>query len=159
VARALAIDPQILLLDEPLSALDALTRATLQDEIGRIWQQDRKTVVLITNDVDEGIYLADRIIPLSAGPNATLGAPIVVNLPRPRDRKAINHDPRFKQIRREVIDYLLSVGGKHHAVVSKKLVLPDIEPEDLNVPRNVFSSRRGAIRRREVKREPVDVDL
>src|SRR5262245_17014811 len=135
VARALAIDPQILLLDEPLSALDALTRATLQDEIGRIWQQDRKTVVLITNDVDEGIYLADRIIPLSAGPNATLGPSIVVNLPRPRDRKAINDDPRFKQIRREVIDYLLGVGGKPHATVTKKLVLPDIEPEDLSVPR------------------------
>src|SRR5204863_6253301 len=73
VARALAMDPQVLLLDEPLGALDALTRSTLQDEIGRIWEQDKKTVVLITNDVDEGIYLSDRIIPLSAGPNATLG--------------------------------------------------------------------------------------
>src|SRR5438105_1025426 len=92
VARALAIDPQILLLDEPLSALDALTRATLQDEIGRIWLQDKKTVVLITNDVDEGILLADRIIPLSAGPNATLGPSVTVHIPRPRDRKAINHD-------------------------------------------------------------------
>jgi nitrate/nitrite transport system ATP-binding protein len=73
VARALAMDPQILLLDEPLSALDALTRATLQDEISRIWSGDNKTVVLITNDPDEGIYLADRIIPLTAGPGATLG--------------------------------------------------------------------------------------
>src|ERR1043166_390370 len=87
VARALAIDPQILLLDEPLSALDALTRATLQDEISRIWQQDRKTVVMITNDVDEGILLADRIIPLSAGPGATLGPSPPVEIPRPRDRK------------------------------------------------------------------------
>ena len=73
VARALAMDPQILLLDEPLSALDALTRATLQDEISRIWSEDKKTVVMITNDPDEGIYLADRIIPLTAGPGATLG--------------------------------------------------------------------------------------
>ncbi len=68
VARALAMEAQILLLDEPLGALDALTRATLQDEIERIWEQDKRTVVLITNDVDEGILLADRIIPLSAGP-------------------------------------------------------------------------------------------
>src|SRR6267143_1943256 len=95
VARALAMDPQILLLDEPLSALDALTRATLQDEIGRIWQHDQKTVVMITNDVDEGILLADRIIPLSAGPGATLGPSVKVDLPRPRDRKAVNHDPRY----------------------------------------------------------------
>src|SRR5439155_723061 len=85
VARALAMVPQILLLDEPLSALDALTRATLQDEIERIWEQDRKTVVLITNDVDEGILLADRVIPLSAGPNATLGPSIEIDIPRPRD--------------------------------------------------------------------------
>src|SRR6266705_3589845 len=102
VARALAMDPQILLLDEPLSALDALTRATLQDEVSRIWQEDKKTVVMITSDPDEGIYLADRIIPLTAGPAATLGPSFNVEIPRPRDRKAINHDPRFKEIRRDM---------------------------------------------------------
>ena len=107
LARALAMDPALLLMDEPLSALDALTRATLQDEIERIWERDRKTVVLITNDVDEGILLADRIVPLSAGPRARLGPSIPVDLPRPRDRKALNRDPRFKAIRRDVIDYLL----------------------------------------------------
>jgi nitrate/nitrite transport system ATP-binding protein len=112
VARALAMDPDVLLLDEPLSALDALTRATLQDEVERIWERDQKTVVMITNDVDEGILLADRIVPLSAGPGATLGPEVEVDLPRPRDRKALNHHPRFKEIRRQVIEYLLGPGGR-----------------------------------------------
>jgi nitrate/nitrite transport system ATP-binding protein len=158
VARALAMNPQILLLDEPLGALDALTRATLQDEIERIWEQDQKTVVLITNDVDEGILLADRIIPLTAGPNATLGPSIAVNIPRPRDRKAINHEPRFKEIRREVIGFLLGEGAKKHTAITKKLVLPDIEPEDLNAPRALRLGRQKPVRRSEIKKETVEID-
>lgn len=157
VARALAIDPQILLLDEPLSALDALTRATLQDEISRIWEESKKTVVLITNDADEAIFLADRIIPLTPGPNATLGPEIMVDLPRPRDRKALNHDSRFKAIRAELVEYLLSCKQNSRTSISKKLHLPDIEPEDLSVPRNYFSPRREPIRRRELKEETVEV--
>jgi nitrate/nitrite transport system ATP-binding protein len=121
LARALAMNPRILLMDEPLSALDALTRATLQGEIERIWAADeqdkenkktKKTVVLITNDVDEGILLADRIIPLSAGPGATFGQDIRIDIERPRDRKALNHDPRFARIRNQVIEYLLGPGGR-----------------------------------------------
>ena len=157
VARALAMDPQILLLDEPLSALDALTRATLQDEISRIWQANRKTVVLITNDPDEGIYLADRIIPLSAGPNATLGPSITIDLPRPRDRKALNHDAHFKSVRKQVIDYLLGAGGRPKTEVTRKLVLPDIEPEDLSQPRTLFGTRRRPRRRSDEHRETVEV--
>jgi nitrate/nitrite transport system ATP-binding protein len=157
VARALSMDPQILLLDEPLSALDALTRATLQDEIQRIWQEDRKTVVLITNDVDEGILLSDRIIPLSAGPAATLGPSISVNIPRPRDRKAINHDPRFKEIRRHVVDFLLSSNARSKVAVSRTLSLPEIEPEDLSIPRNWFSPRKRPIRKSEIKKETVEI--
>ena len=159
VARALAMDPQILLLDEPLGALDALTRATLQDEISRIWQENKKTVVLITNDPDEGIYLADRIIPLTAGPGATLGPSFKVDLPRPRDRKAINHDSRFKEIRRDVIDFLLNSRQKRTAAVTKKLVLPDIEPEDLSVVRDIFGPKRLPKRRNEVKEEKVEVEV
>jgi len=158
VARALAMDPQILLLDEPLSALDALTRATLQDEIGRIWQQDKKTVVLITNDADEGILLADRIIALSAGPGATLGVEIRIDIPRPRDRKALNHHPRYKEIRREIANYLLGAGGKQRSLVTKKLFLPQIEPEDLSRPMGMLPWRRGPIRRQEIKQETVEVE-
>ena len=112
VARALAMDPAILLLDEPLGALDALTRATLQDEIERIWEQDQKTVILITNDVDEGLLLADRIIPLSAGPRATLGPSFDLDLDRPRDRKALGSDPRFKRMKQEILDWLLGPGSR-----------------------------------------------
>jgi nitrate/nitrite transport system ATP-binding protein len=139
VARALAMDPQVLLMDEPLGALDALTRATLQDEIERIWERDQKTVVMITNDVDEGILLADRIIPLSAGPSATLGPGVKVELDRPRDRKAINHCPRFKQIRQEVFDFLLGPGARiplaASSASSRTLTLPDLKPADLSAPR------------------------
>ncbi len=155
VARALAMDPKILLLDEPLSALDALTRAVLQDEIARIWAESKKTVVLITNDVDEGIIVADRIIPLSAGPRATLGPSVQVDIERPRDRKALNHDPRFKAIRKEVIGYLLGDGGHKKTSVTRKLTLPDIEPEDLSVSRFHFG-RPPARRKSEQKQETVE---
>ncbi len=129
VARALAASPDILLLDEPLSALDALTRSKLQDEIIRIWSQEKKTVVLITNDVDEGIIMADRIIPLNPGPNATLGPQFPVTLPRPRDRAAINHSPEFKRIRREVTQYLIQVGAAKNAATDDKIVnLPTVLP-------------------------------
>jgi nitrate/nitrite transport system ATP-binding protein len=115
VARALAMDPELLLLDEPLSALDALTRATLQDEFGRICSETGKTVLLITNDVDEGILLADRIIALSAGPGATLGPSVSVQIARPRDRKALNHDPDFARVRAEVFHNLRACGRMKHS--------------------------------------------
>lgn len=129
VARALAASPDILLLDEPLSALDALTRSKLQDEIIRIWRQEKKTVVLITNDVDEGIIMADRIIPLKPGPNATLGPEFRVVLPRPRDRQAINHSPEFKRIRREVTQYLMQISHEREVATSDNIIsLPTVLP-------------------------------
>jgi nitrate/nitrite transport system ATP-binding protein len=95
---------------------------------------------------------------LSAGPNATLGPAITVDIPRPRDRKAVNHDSRYRQIRREVIDFLLGVGGRKHTAITKKLVLPDIEPEDLTVPQSLNGGRRRPVRRHELKRETVEID-
>ena len=139
VARGLAIEPKMLLLDEPLSALDALTRGTLQTEIEQIWERDRRTVVLITNDVDEAILLADRIIPLKPGPRATLGPDFPVRLERPRDRTAMNHDPEFKKIRNEVMSYLIEVGQALRTESSAEhLELPDLEPADLRPPTQRF---------------------
>lgn len=115
LARALAMEPRVLLMDEPMGALDALTRGNLQQEIIRIWDQNQRTVVMITNDVDEAILMADRIIPMSAGPGATLGPSIYVDIPRPRNRLAINHDHRYQVIRNSVIKYLTD---------SKKIKIP-----------------------------------
>jgi nitrate/nitrite transport system ATP-binding protein len=138
VARALAQGPRILLLDEPLGALDALTRASLQREIARIWERDRKSVVLITNDVDEAILLADRIVPLTPGPRASLGPSFRVGLPRPRDRAALNHDPAFRKLRNELTAYLLALGARRPGAGAHapRTPLPALQPiEAAKLPR------------------------
>ncbi|MCH9809475.1 MAG: nitrate ABC transporter ATP-binding protein [Alphaproteobacteria bacterium] len=136
VARALAMSPEILLLDEPLSALDALTRSKLQDEIEKIWEQDKRTVLLITNDVDEAILLADRIIPLTPGPNATLGKEFKVDIPRPRDQSTMSSDPAFQKLRQEVTSYLIDLGAERAAQSEDATVLPDIVPIEIGKRRN-----------------------
>jgi nitrate/nitrite transport system ATP-binding protein len=129
VARALAANPDVLLLDEPLSALDALTRAKLQDEIVRIWNEEKKTVLLITNDVDEALILADRIVPLDPGPRASLGPSFRVDLPRPRDRRGLNHDARFKELRAAVTRYLIEAGSRRASVAAANVIrLPSVKP-------------------------------
>ncbi|MCX7082376.1 MAG: ABC transporter ATP-binding protein [Methylococcales bacterium] len=129
VARALAASPDILLLDEPLSALDALTRGNLQDEILQIWAQEKKTVILITNDVDEAIYMADRVIPLNPGPDASFGPEFVINIERPRDRAALNHNEEFKKCRAEITQYLMAMGmEKTQYASSDNILLPQALP-------------------------------
>jgi nitrate/nitrite transport system ATP-binding protein len=106
VARGLAMQPKVLLMDEPFSALDALTRATLQEELLRIWQARRTTVVLVTNDVDEAILLADRIYPMTPGPGAVLGPAIDVGLPRPRERRHLSLSPAYQKARQAIVEFL-----------------------------------------------------
>jgi nitrate/nitrite transport system ATP-binding protein len=124
VARALAMSPKVLLLDEPLSALDALTRAKLQDEIDAICSRERKTVVLITNDVDEALLLADRIIPLNPGPNATLGPEFRVGIARPRNRAALGDNPEFRRLRAAITRYLLEASRGRDTRDTARVALP-----------------------------------
>ena len=106
IARALAIEPKVLLLDEPFGALDALTRATLQDELMRIVAQTGATVLMVTHDVDEAVLLSDRVVMMTNGPAARIGEVLEVDLPRPRERLALAHDARFMELRASVLEFL-----------------------------------------------------
>ncbi len=111
IARALAMEPKVLLLDEPFGALDALTRAKLQDELLKIVARTRSTVVMVTHDVDEAVLLSDRIVMMTNGPAATIGEVLPVRLPRPRDRVALAEDPAYVHCRKAVLDFLYTRQG------------------------------------------------
>jgi nitrate/nitrite transport system ATP-binding protein len=106
IARALAMEPKVLLMDEPFGALDALTRAKLQDELLEIVARTQSTVVMVTHDVDEAVLLADKIVMMTNGPAATIGEVLPVALPRPRNRVELAEDPAYLQYRKAVIDFL-----------------------------------------------------
>jgi nitrate/nitrite transport system ATP-binding protein len=113
IARAFAIEPTILFLDEPFGALDALTRETLQQELAKLCSSAQGvTTLMITNNVDEAILLSDRIVPMTRGPRATLGASIAVDLPRPRDAALLTHDPGALRVRAAVIEALIAGFGR-----------------------------------------------
>ena len=137
LARTLSMQPRILLLDEPLSALDALTRSVLQDEILDIWETQKTTCILITNDVDEALVVADRIIALTPGPEATLGLQFKVDLARPRNRAELNHNEQFKAMRNEITSYLIGLRNKARAAEegrrqTEPVVLPPLTPRDFS---------------------------
>ena len=111
IARALSMEPQVLLMDEPFGALDALTRAKLQDELLEIVARSQRTVVMVTHDVDEAVLLSDRIVMLTNGPAATIGDILSVPLARPRNRVALAEDPIYQQCRKAVIDFLYTRQG------------------------------------------------
>jgi nitrate/nitrite transport system ATP-binding protein len=111
IARALAMEPKVLLLDEPFGALDALTRAHLQDELLKIVARTKSTVVMVTHDVDEAVLLSDRIVMMTNGPAATIGEILAVDLPRPRNRVDLAEDAKYVHYRKEVLDFLYTRHG------------------------------------------------
>ncbi|RKN82870.1 ABC transporter ATP-binding protein [Ulvibacterium marinum] len=129
VARALAMNPEMIIMDEPLGALDALTRGNLQDEILKIWSKDKRTALLITNDVDEGLYMADRIIPLRPGPKATLGPEFKIDIERPRDKTELNDNLVYKRTRNAIIEYLMGIGEERKATSKEVYELPELAPK------------------------------
>jgi nitrate/nitrite transport system ATP-binding protein len=106
IARALAMQPKILLMDEPFGALDALTRANLQDELMKIMAATGATTVMVTHDVDEAVLLSDRVVMLTNGPSATIGEILAIDLSRPRTRLELAHDPKFAECRAAILDFL-----------------------------------------------------
>lgn len=141
IARAFAIEPKLLLLDEPFGALDALTRGNIQDELLKIWSKTHQTVFMITHDVDESILLADRILLMTNGPYARVAESVKVDIPRPRDRTTIIHDPGYYPIRNHLVDFLVKrsrelAGGPDgsgrassiHPVSTERSFPPEVNP-------------------------------
>jgi len=120
IARALAMQPEILLMDEPFGALDALTRAHMQDSLMEIQHELNNTVIMITHDVDEAVLLSDRIVMMTNGPSATIGEILEINLPRPRDRVALANDPQYNRLRSEVLTFLYEKQRKVEPIVTKQ---------------------------------------
>ena len=106
IARALAVSPAVLVLDEPFGALDAITKEELQEELLAIWREQRPTVLMITHDIDEALFLADRIVMMTNGPSATIGEILEVPFERPRDYETIQQDARYGQLRNHAMDFL-----------------------------------------------------
>ena len=113
IARALSIRPEILILDEPFGALDAITKEELQEELLDIWDEHRITVMMITHDIDEALFLCDRLVMMSNGPSAKIGEILEIPFDRPRDRAVVMEDPRYIQLRNQALDFLYNRFAHH----------------------------------------------
>jgi nitrate ABC transporter ATP-binding subunit len=122
LARALSVDPRFLLLDEPFSQLDSLTRFELQDTLLRVWEASRRVVVMVTHDVDEALYLADRLVLMTDGPEATVGAVLEMPFSRPRVRRDVLGHPQYYAVRKQVIDFLEGHARQSRASVLDPLI-------------------------------------
>tara|TARA_R110001592_G_scaffold140266_1_gene361004 strand:- start:1409 stop:2293 length:885 start_codon:yes stop_codon:yes gene_type:complete len=125
IARALAMQPDILLMDEPFGALDALTRAHMQDSLMEIQNELNNTVIMITHDVDEAVLLSDRIVMMTNGPEATIGEILDIDLPRPRNRLALAEDPKYVHLRSQVLTFLYEKQRKVEVIDTKKKTKPE----------------------------------
>lgn len=141
IARAFAIQSELLLMDEPFGALDALTRGVIQEELIKIWNRSKQTVFMITHDVDEAILLSDRIFLMTNGPRANIAEAVVVDIPRPRDRSTIVHHPNYYKIRNYLVDFLVErsheLSGSNPNVIEMK---KNQEAPLLEFPPNVSPS-------------------
>ena len=133
IARAFAIEPSLLLMDEPFGALDALTRGKLQDNLVEICDQTQQTTFMITHDVDEAILLSDRILLMSDGPEATIAEIVIVDIPKPRNRPNIINDPTYYMIRNYLVDFLVNQSGK----IKDKIKDGTLKQKDLPITINV----------------------
>ncbi len=153
IARAFALETDVLLMDEPFGALDALTRGAIQDELIKIWTETRKTVFMITHDVDEAILLSDRIFLMTNGPQARIAEAVVVDIPRPRERGEIIHQPGYYDIRNHIIDFLVKrskeLSGSVRAIPLSEVQTENEElvyPPDVNPIAEARKSRRGTLK-------------
>jgi nitrate ABC transporter ATP-binding subunit len=131
IARAFALSPRLLLLDEPFSLLDTLTRMELQDELMRLWESERPTVLMVTHDVDEAILLSDRVVMMTRGPGATIGDVLQVPFPRPRSRAAVFADPGYARVRARLTGFLESQEHALPAGPASALPRPSLDPDVL----------------------------
>ena len=144
IARAFAIQSELLLMDEPFGALDALTRGIIQEELLKIWQKTAQTVFMITHDVDEAILLSDRIFLMTNGPKAKIAESVIIDIPRPKDRTTIVHHPSYYKIRNHLVDFLVKrsyeLSGSTKKSVRKDSIRSEgklVYPPDINPAENL----------------------